>query len=381
MDIPVARVPSGRVRERTPHVDAAIARPAGAYAVLLGAAISTVGLSWDVEWHRDVGPDTFFTLPHLVLYSGSALAGIASLAMVLLSTFMQRAGRPVPPWMGGTPVRVFGGIFTAPLGYLVSGIGAASFLIYGLLDLVWHSIYGFDAVLSTPSHVALFLSISITMIGTVIVFAGAREQRWGCIGVVLAIPILMLFAPIPVNALNNFTLRVNPVVVGIVLFSPLLLLIGAGVLQRAGAAVAIAVTLGTLQAALWWFSPWAAKVYATSVGLPLRDGLIPSPPRLPGGAPMFLIVAAVAVEVLFWLSRTRGPDARKLMLLAGVLTGLIVGLTLPVQQSLTDPTSPLSSTDIVILGLLGMPLGALAGFLAARFTVMLHALAPVRKEL
>ena len=79
MDIPVARV-----RGRTPHVDAAIAGPAGAYAVLLGSAISTVGLSWDVEWHRDVGPDTFFTLPHLGLYSGSALAGIASLAMVLL---------------------------------------------------------------------------------------------------------------------------------------------------------------------------------------------------------------------------------------------------------------------------------------------------------
>ena len=163
-------------------------------------------------------------------------------------------------------------------------------------------------------------------------------------------------------------------------FSPLLLLIGAGVLQRAGAAIAIAVTLGTLQAVLWWFSPWAAKVYATSVGLPLRDGLIPSPPRLPSGAPMFLIVAAVAVEVSFWLSRTRGLDARKMMLLAGVLTGLIVGLTLPAQQSLTDPTTPLSSTAVVILGLLGMPLGALAGFLAARFTVMLHALAPVRKE-
>jgi hypothetical protein len=96
---------------------------------------------------------------------------------------------------------------------------------------------------------------------------------------------------------------------------------------------------------------------------------------------MFLFTAAVAVEVLFWLSRTRGLDARKMMLLAGVLTGLIVGLTLPVQQSLTDPTAPLSSTDVAILGLLGVPLGALAGFLAARFTAMLHALAPVRKEL
>src|SRR5260370_1540783 len=202
MDIPVARVPSGRVRDRTPHIDTAIAGPAGAYAVLFGAAISTVGLSWDIEWHRDVGPDTFFTLPHLVLYSGSALAGIASLAMVLLSTSMQRAGRPVSPWMGGTPVRVFGGIFTAPLGYLVSGIGAASFLIYGLLDLVWHSIYGFDAVLSTPSHVALFLSISITMIGTVIVFAGPRGQPWRRLGLVPPIPTLIFFAPLTPNPLN-----------------------------------------------------------------------------------------------------------------------------------------------------------------------------------
>jgi hypothetical protein len=62
------------------------------------------------------------------------------------------------------------------------------------------------------------------------------------------------------------------------------------------------------------------------------------------------------------------------------LTGLIVGLTLPVQQSLTDPTSPLTSTDVANLGLLGIPLGGLAGFLAARFTVMLNALTPARKE-
>jgi hypothetical protein len=348
---------------------------------MLGAAISTAGVSWDVEWHRDVGPDTFFTLPHLALYSGSALAGIASLVMVLLSTSAQRAGRPVPQWAGGTAVRVFGSVFSAPLGYLVSGTGAALFLVYGLLDLVWHSIYGFDAVLSTPSHVALFLSISITMVGTVMIFAAARERRWGRIGVVFAMPILMLFAPIPVNALTNLTLPVNPVVVGIVFFSPLLLLIGAGILQRRGAAVAIAMMLGALQTFLWWFSPWAAKTYAASIGLPLRDGLIPRPPILPSAAPMFLIIAAVAVEVLFWMSRTRGLDARKMMLLAGAATGLIVGLTLPVQESLTRATSPLSSTDVVILGLFGIALGGLAGFLAARFTVMLHALAPAGKEL
>jgi hypothetical protein len=61
--------------------------------------------------------------------------------MVLIATSAKRAGRPMPRTVGGTPVRVFGGTFTAPLGYLISGIGTASFignasfLLYSLLDL------------------------------------------------------------------------------------------------------------------------------------------------------------------------------------------------------------------------------------------------------
>jgi hypothetical protein len=361
-------------------VSPGLAAQAGAWSVLLGAVISLAGLSWDVEWHKDVGPDTFFTLSHLALYTGSALAGIASLVMVLLSTTAQRAGRPLPRSVGGTPLRVLGGVFTAPLGYLLSGTGAASFLIYGLLDLIWHSIYGFDAVLNTPSHIALFLSISITMIGAIVTFAAARKYRWGQIGVVLAVPVLIVFAPIPTRALNNLPMPIDPVLMGIIFFAPLLLLTGAAVLQRRGAAVAIAVALGLLQAALWWFSPWAAHVYAVSVGLPLRDGLTPEPPELPSGASMFLLAAALAVEVLFWLARTRGHDPNKMMLLAGVVTGLIVGATLPLQESLTDPSATFSIADVALLGGLGIALGALAGVLAARFTVMLLALSPTPIE-
>jgi hypothetical protein len=387
-DIPSASTPSrpsGPPSDVAPHpvgsgVPAGLAAQAGAWSVLLGAVISLAGLSWDVEWHKDVGPDTFFTLSHLALYTGSALAGIASLVMVLLSTTAQRAGRPLPRSVGGTPVRVFGGVFTAPLGYLLSGTGAASFLIYGLLDLIWHSIYGFDAVLNTPSHIALFLSISITMIGAIVTFAAAREHRWGQVGVVLAIPVLIVFAPIPTRALDNLPMPIDPVLMGIIFFAPLLLLTGAAVLQRRGAAVAIAAALGLLQAALWWFSPWAAHVYATSVGLPLRDGLTPEPPTLPSGASMFLLAAALVVEVLFWLARTRGHDPNKMMLLAGVVTGLIVGATLPLQESLNDPGATFSISDVALLGGLGIALGALAGVLAARFTVMLLALSPTPIE-
>jgi hypothetical protein len=342
--------------------------------------MTLVALSWDIQWHVDVGPDTFFTLPHLFLYSGSAVSGLASLVMVLMATSAQRAGRPMPRTVGGTPVRVFGGTFTAPLGYLVSGTGAASFLLYGLLDLQWHSIYGFDAVLNTPSHVALFLSIATTMLGSVIVFAAARDQRWGQIGVVLSIPVLMTFAPIPANGLSNLPLPIDPVILAIILFSPLLLILGRAVLRRPGTAIAIAAVLGIMQAGLWAFSPWAAHAYAGATGLPLRDGLIPPPPQLPGTMPMFLTVAAVTVEVFFWLISSRNLNATKVLLLAGAVAGLITAGGLPLQLAITDPTSSMAPAAIAMITVIGLPLGVLAGYLAARFTTMMNALAPNTRE-
>ncbi|QIS03141.1 hypothetical protein F5X71_13210 [Nocardia brasiliensis] len=350
--------------------DNSVAARAGGWGVLAGTAVTLVGLSWDIQWHNDVGPDTFFTLPHLFLYSGSAISGFVSLAMVFIATAAQRAGRPVPR-LGGTPVRVFGSTLTAPLGYMIAGAGAALFLLYGLLDLEWHSIYGFDAVLNTPSHVALFLSITLTMIGSIIVFAAHRDHRWGRLGIVVAIPILITFAPILAQALDNLDLPMDSTILGVLFFGPLLLVFGAAVLARPGAALAIAVTLGVLQAILWWFSPWAAAAYADSIGLPLRDGLGSRPPSLPAIIPMFLLLAAVGIEALFWSARARGLAPAKAVVLAGGFTGVVVGVTFPLQLRLIHFFSGLEPADVVISAALGIALGLLAGFLAGRFARML----------
>ena len=373
---PSAHAAAVRAAPQTNDASSTIGPRIGAWVVLLGTMITTLGISWDVQWHKMIGPDTFFTLPHLAIYSGSAIAGIASLVMVLMATSAQRAGHPMPRTVGGTPIRLFGGIFTAPLGYLIAGVGAALFLLYGLADLWWHSIYGFDAVLNTPSHIALFLSISITMLGSIMVFAAARDHRWGQLGIVAAIPILIIFAPITTNAFSTLPLPLDPTIVGVIFFSSLLLIVGAGILRRPGGAIAIAAALGILQAFLWWFSPWAAVTYAKAVGLPLRDGLTSQPPDLPSAIPMFLLVAAAVVEGLFWLIRTRGLDARKVMPLVGGVTGLIVADTLPLQQVLTDPTASFSAAAVAMIGFAGILFGVLAGFLAARFITMLRALAP-----
>jgi hypothetical protein len=91
---------------------------------------------------------------------------------------------------------------------------------------------------------------------------------------------------------------------------------------------------------------------------------------------MFLLAAAAVVEGLIWLIRTRGLDARKVMPLVGGATGLIVAVTLPLQQVLTDPTASFSAAAVAMIGFAGILFGVLAGFLAARFITMLRALAP-----
>ncbi|MCO6007003.1 hypothetical protein NE236_18610 [Actinoallomurus purpureus] len=361
---------------------------AGAYTVLAGTLMSLVGVSWDVQWHVDVGPDTFFTLSHLMLYCGSAIAGIASLVMVLRATFAGRVGRPADPTVGGSPVRVFGGTFTAPLGYLVAGTGAALFLLYGLMDLWWHSLYGFDAVLNSPPHVALFISISLTMVGSVIVFAAARAQRWGRIGLVVSIPVLITFTPITTNAFNGVSPAIDPQLAGTVLFAVCFILMGGITLRRRGVALSIAAVLGVMQLFLWWFSPWAAKAYAAHVGLPLRDNLRHMPPQLPSGIPMFMLAAALVIEALLRLGRRRGWSGRWLPQLTGAVGGVVLSFSMLVQTSMlrggagAGPMGPstTSATTVLTDAILGLAFGALAGYLAARFAVLLHLNAPATDQ-
>jgi hypothetical protein len=353
---------------------------AGAYTVLVGTLMSLVGISWDVQWHVDVGPDTFFTLSHLMLYSGSAIAGIASLVMVLRATFAGRAGRPADPTVGGSPVRVFGGTLTAPLGYLVTGTGAALFLLYGLMDLWWHSLYGFDAVLNSPPHVALFISISLTMVGSLIVFAAARAQHWGRVGLIVSVPVLMTFTPITTNAFDGLSLPIDPMLAGTVFFSVCFVLMGAITLRRRRVALSIAAVLGVMQLFLWWFSPWATKAYAGYVGLPMRDNLRDMPPELPSGIPMFMLAVAVVIEALLWLGRGRGGSGRRLPQLTGAVSGVVVSLSMLVQTSMLrggagpGPMGPstTSATTVLTDAILGLAFGALAGHLAARFAVLLR---------
>jgi hypothetical protein len=277
-----------------------------AFVMLAGTLISFSGLAWDIGWHTDVGPDSFFTLPHLFIYSGGAIAGLTSLVMVLRATAAQRRGIDPDPAVGGRAFQVLGA-FAAPIGYLIGGIAAASFLLYGLWDEWWHSLYGFDVTIASPPHQGWLNSICMTIMGTAIVFAAAREHRWGRYGLMVALATFASYFSITSEALGDVNLdsSIDWVVVAIVVIPVVCVLLGARVVPRGGALGTAFANL-VLNLVVWNFAVWAVVWYADVQHLALRDFSEQGFPVEQLVIPAAVFVFGVAVELLL---RWRGASA------------------------------------------------------------------------
>ncbi|UGT42853.1 hypothetical protein LTV02_05480 [Nocardia yamanashiensis] len=340
--------------------------------ILFAASMTfAVGSTWDIQWHADVGPDTFFTLPHLFIYASAAIAGFVSLAVILATTAAGRAGRRVDGALGGPGIGVFGRTFTAPLGYMVAALGAASFLLYGLWDLWWHSLYGFDAVIDSPPHIGLFLSSTVISVGTVIVFAAARAHTWGRIGAVFSLAHLLTSSTVTALAVQRLGVGSVRWTVAVTAFMAVLLLLAGAAFRRFGATLT-AVFASAIQGVFWWFAPWAAHVYADAVGLPLREHLrnIPTTPAL---IPFCLVPVGLVIDLLM---RRGTPAARLLPTLAGAVGGALIAGLSPVQNIIVYDARFPAATIIIATTVAGAVLGALGGFLGWRFGAMLRLTAP-----
>jgi hypothetical protein len=124
-----------------------------------------------------------------------------------------------------------------------------------------------------------------------------------------------------------------------------------------------------LQAVFWWFSPWAAEVYADATGLPLRD-YTDGIPGMPNMIPMCLVVVAVAVELLHRLP----------VWVLGAAGGALIAACAPLQRLVTygvpfHVTSRYLATIVVAAAF-----GALAALLGRRFGHMLRLLAPAKEN-
>src|SRR5437764_7949605 len=111
---------------------------------LVGTLLSWFGSGWDVPWHAIVGRDTFWSTPHLFIYTGVALWGVAA----LIATVTAMAGRPI---RGRALVL---GPLRAELGLALIGAGALVTILAGPFDNLWHTIFGRDVDIWSPPHLA-----------------------------------------------------------------------------------------------------------------------------------------------------------------------------------------------------------------------------------
>ncbi|MBA3891176.1 MAG: hypothetical protein H0X64_11675 [Gemmatimonadaceae bacterium] len=137
-------------------------------AVLIAAALTYVGVLWDIAWHSTIGRDTFWSPPHLCTYASGLLVGIACGWIALKTTF---AGTPEER---ARSVGLWG--FRAPLGAWICTWGAIALLTSAPFDDWWHGAYGLDVMIISPPHTLLSLGM-IAIVGGALLMGVAWQNR------------------------------------------------------------------------------------------------------------------------------------------------------------------------------------------------------------
>ncbi len=352
----------------------------------VGSFLSLTGFAWDIQWHTEVGPDTFFTVPHLFIYAGSAVIGLVCLVMSLR---ILNAERIAGDRLSLTPI---------PRPYLIAGFGTVIFLLCGLWDEWWHSVYGFDVKILSPPHIGLLTCVQIGMVGTVVAFAssarrtdgfGAGPRRLGgllgglrpllasrTLGIVAmaagSASFLIFFSGLtgflPLDAIG---IQGDRLYIGVVFVLALLFAASASGVRFAATSVAIAIIV--LKLASGWFTLAATDWYAGSLGLFLRDSVLADPANrvsefsdaLPTWWVVLIAALLIDAALIVGARRSTGSDAtrgRVVVAVAGAASGLMMSLyAVGSWADRLGYTSAIPSPGTVTaLGLLGAAAGVVA---------------------
>ena len=151
------------------------------------------GVHLDAWAHHKLEVETFFTPWHGVLYSG-----FLALAAILMGVFIRNLWRGAA-WREAMPV-----------GYGLSLIGVVIFMVAGVADMLWHTLYGIEVdieALLSPTHLLLAFGGALMVTGPLRA-AWARpsnaSQRWADL-----MPALLSLALL-LALLAFFTAYVNP---------------------------------------------------------------------------------------------------------------------------------------------------------------------------
>ena len=164
------------------HVELSGARPAStpAYDWLMALTASCMGLGAYIDgWAHNHALatggaiETFFTPWHALLYGGYGLVAVTLIASIF---FWHARGYA---WMGALPH-----------GYRLSLAGVGIFFAGGILDLIWHTLFGIEAstaALLSPTHLTLVVGAVLMYLGPLrsVVARGPERSSWAVNGPVV----------------------------------------------------------------------------------------------------------------------------------------------------------------------------------------------------
>ncbi|MFZ0511108.1 MAG: hypothetical protein WAM14_05845 [Candidatus Nitrosopolaris sp.] len=124
----------------------------GCALVSIGIFVSAAGGSWDISNHLLNKPETFFSIPHAVLYSG-VLVAIFGLVIVRMAH-----RDSISIYDNNNSLKISSKLIFAGISMLV---------VAGPIDFAWHSAFGLDGLLSPP-HFVLLLGMIISSLGAML---------------------------------------------------------------------------------------------------------------------------------------------------------------------------------------------------------------------
>lgn len=309
-----------------------------------------VGVAWDSTWHYSVGRDSFLYVPsHMLLYTGTALAGIVCLAMILLDTFRYRRVDGVDD---GATIAVLK-VFHAPLGIVLGGFGVLTIFVAALLDDYWHTLYGAFLHVASPFHMMDVIGGVIFFLGSMYLWAALaveagrtgddaarRRAEWGVL--IAAVPMLRIMMALSNPGLSVYQtidaggLRFMTYPVVFALLTPWMLLAVAEAVRRPRAATTVALMLLLSEFAIQFFVPWTVRTQAAIEGRAfLSPALVPYFSLTRMAPDVLVLLAAVVIDLLRRRASRRGGRLSPAMLgLAAAIPLWIGGAILPMTSYL-----------------------------------------------
>jgi hypothetical protein len=293
-----------------------------AVACLVAASTAvSLGVHWDIAWHRSIGRDTFWSPPHVLIYLAAIGAGGIAAGLIFRTTFSRDPDRR------GAAVTVLG--FRGPLGAFVAAWGGAAMLTSAPFDDWWHNAYGLDVKILSPPHVLLAIGILGIHLGALVfvlvernVAEGARRRALDRLFLYVTGMVLVALTTVVMERIGRPSMHLPGFfrVVALVAPGPLCLA-GAGS-DRRWAATAVATVYTLFLCLLVWTLPLFPA--EPKLGPVLYPVVAFVPPELP----LLLIVPALALDLARRSSALGrlAPFGRAL-----VMGGLFVAVFVPAQ--------------------------------------------------